>query len=157
MSAIIATTRGGLVGHDFFNFNRYIAIVAVFLLAALLPAAVSVARRLVGRRSVWIGPVVAVIFTIAFVLNLTPLLHYRRVVEGWQIQSHALVAQASEQLARGCPNGVTPPDNAEPLGSLGPQVDVKILRQLAARGALHLPGRAPIQVSPAVREAMCGP
>jgi len=155
MSATIATTRGGLVGHDFFNFNRYIAIVAVFVLAALLPAAVSVARAYVGPRSVWIGPVVTVVFTIAFVLNLSPLLRYRRVVEGWQIQSHALVAQASEQLARGCANAITPPDDAQPLGSLGPQVDAKILRQLAARGALHVPAAIPVSAS--VREALCGP
>ena len=127
------------------------------MLAALLPAAVSVARDLAGRRAVWIGPAVAAFFTVAFLLNLAPMLRYRRVVEGWQTQTHALVAQASAQLARGCPNGVSPPENAQPLGTLGPQVTVALLRQLEARGSLHFAGHAADPVSPSVRDAMCRP
>jgi hypothetical protein len=152
MTAIIANTRAGLVRNDFLEYNRYVALVAVYLFVSLLPAAVVIVRGVVDRRSVWIGPATATLLVVVFVLNYAPLTRYRRLVEGWQTTAHLLTAQASEQLALGCPNGKPPADDTMPLGALSPQLTVGFLEQLEDRGSLRF---APVPVSAPVRRATC--
>jgi hypothetical protein len=59
-----------------------------------------------------------------------------------------------QQLARGCPDGRPPKQDALPLGVLGPQVSVRLLEQLEARSGRFHTGAA-IPVSAPVRNAMC--
>jgi len=155
MTAVISTTRAGIVGNDFVDFNRYVWLVGVFLLVGLLPPAVSVARQVVGRRAAWVGPAAAALLALVFCLNLGPFLSYRRVVEGWQTHTRVFVAQASEQLARGCPHG-QPSPNAEPLGFYNtPWITVQFLQQLESRASLDLVSNRRVTVSAPVRNAMC--
>ena len=155
MVGVIAAERAELVGSDFFHYNRYVAIVAFYLLVALLPSAVSVVGNLMGRRAGWVGPVTAVLLAVTFLLNLGPLLHYRGIVERLATETHVLVVQASEVLATGCPDGLPVTEDAAPLGSLDPHLTVRLLRQLETRGFLRLVVPAATSVSASVRDAMC--
>ena len=154
MDGVIASTRAGIIKGDYLDFNRYTALIAFFLLFALLVPAISVARDLLpGHRGV-ISLASAAFLGLAFLGNLAPLDRYRALVEGWQTQAHTLVLQSSQQLTRGCPDGRPPKPDALPLGVLGPQVSVRLLEQLEARSGTFHPG-APIPVSAPVRNAMC--
>jgi hypothetical protein len=152
MTGLITVTRAGLVRNDLVNFNRHVAMVAIFLVAALLPPLVAVARSLAGPRASWVEPVVVMVVAAAFVLNLEPMHQYRRTAEGWMQQTRALTVEAVRQLEIGCANGREPSDAAMPLGSLAPQVTVRLLREIERRDLLE-PRTGP--VSPAVRDAMC--
>jgi hypothetical protein len=154
IDGLIATTRAGIIKGDYLDFNRYTALIAFFLLFALLVPAVSVVGDLLPRRSRAISVATAALLGLAFLGNLAPLDRYRNLVEGWQTQSHALVLQSSEQLKRGCPDGRPPKQDALPLGALGPQLSVRLLEQLEARSGRFHTG-APIPVSAPVRNAMC--
>ena len=139
MTAVIARTRGGLIGRDWVDADRYVWLVAVFLLVALLPAAVSVAGALLHGRDTLVSPVAAGLLTVVFAVNLGPLHHYRDLAETWQTQTRVQIGQAYEQIALGCPGGKPAPADAEPLATLGnPWVSVGLLRELESRGALHL-------------------
>jgi hypothetical protein len=146
MVAITAWARAGLVKDDFFDFNRYISLAAVYLLLALLPTAVVAARALgrVGTRG--LEPVLGCLLAVVFLLNLRPLMHYRTTIETWMAQTHSLVQHVTWVMSRGCPLGHSLNLSAEPLGTLDPQVTVGLLRQLETVGALKPPSHQPPRV-----------
>lgn len=143
MVTVTAWSRAGLVKNDFFNFNRYIALVAVYLLVALVPLVVAVARAVAINRSWSIEPTLAGLLVIVFVLNLQPLTHYRNTIETWMAQTHALVEDATWSMSVGCPSGESLNPTARPLGTLDPQITVNLLRELESLGDLTPPTHPP--------------
>lgn len=151
MDAVTAWSRAGLVGDDFFDFNRYISLVAVYLLVALLPAAVALLRALPTRSDAFVEPTFAGLLVTVFILNLGPLTHYRNAIESWMAQTHALVPHVLWAVGRGCPAGRHLDAAAEPLGTLDPQITVGLLLRLEQLGSLKPPLRPssnPVFVAP---------
>ena len=145
MVAVTSWSRAGLVKNDFFNFNRYISLVAVYLLVALAPLLVALARAATTStsRSWSIEPTLAGLLVIVFVLNLQPLTHYRNTIETWMAQTHALVEDATWSMSIGCPSGKSLDLTARPLGTLDPQITVNLLHELEGLGDLTPPAHPP--------------
>jgi hypothetical protein len=164
MVAVTAWSRAGLVKNDFFDFNRYISLVAVYLLVALAPLLVAIARRFLRTRAWSIEPALPCLLAVVFLLNLQPLNHYRRTIETWMAQTHALVEDVTWSMSRSCPAGTSLDLAAQPLGTLDPQITVALLRELEVSGSLTPPPRQPHMpplLAPAAwrsaASAVCGP
>jgi hypothetical protein len=148
LAGSVAVTRAGVVGHDFWDFNRYIGLVGVYFLAALLPPLVATCEGFLARSrsgavgTRWFAPTLALLLIVVFLLNLSPFTKYRSVLEGWQQETHTLVAQVSSIVARGCGDGRHVIADAEPLGSLDPQISVALVSQLEEVKHLKLAGSA---------------
>ena len=143
MVTVTAWSRAGLVKNDFFDFNRYISLVAVYLLVALAPLFVAVARTILAHRAWSIEPVLACMLVVVFLLNLQPLARYRSTIETWMTQTHALVEDVTWSMSKSCPSGESLDPAAQPLGTLDPQITVGLLRELEASGSLEPPARRP--------------
>lgn len=144
MVAVTAWSRAGLVKNDFFDFNRYISLVAVYLLAALAPLFVVVARTVLTRKAWLIDPCLPCLLAVAFFLNLQPLNLYRNTIQTWMAQTHALVEDVTWSISRGCPSHHSLNLTAQPLGALDPQITVGLLHQLESAGNLTPPARRPV-------------
>ena len=132
VAMVVLTTwsRAGIVKNDLRDYNRYIQVVAIFLVLAFLPTLVDIARsgnRGRDRRRTTLA--VAVVLLV-FVLNLSPASSYRQTFESWATQTRVRVARSVGVLDRGCAAGSTPNPQAEPLGSLDPQISVSLLQTL---------------------------
>ena len=149
MVAVTAWSRAGLVKDDFFDFNRYVSLVAVYFLIALAPLFVAVARTILVDRAWSIEPALACLLVVVFLLNLQPLTRYRNSIDTWMAQTHALVEDVTWSMSRSCPPGRSLDLAAKPLGTLDPQITVGLLRELEASGSLKPPPRQPA-VSPVV-------
>jgi hypothetical protein len=143
MVALTAWSRAGLVKNDFFDFNRYISLVAVYLLLALAPLLVGLARTALASRAWPIEPALACLLVVVFLLNLPILTRYRSAIETWMAQTHALVEDVTWSMSKGCSSGETLDLTAQPLGTLDPQITVGLLRELEASGSLAPPERQP--------------
>lgn len=143
MVALTAWSRAGLVKNDFFDFNRYISLVAIYLLLALAPLLVAVARATLGNRAWSIEPALTCLLVVVFALNLQPLNRYRNTIESWMAQTHALVEDVTWSMSKGCPSGESPDMTAQPLGTLDPQITVALLSELEASDRLAPPTRQP--------------
>ena len=143
MVAVTAWSRAGLVKDDFFDFNRYISLVAVYLLIALAPLLVAIARSALGNRAWSIEPSLAFLLVVVFLLNLQPLTRYRSTIETWMAQTHALVEDVTWSMSKGCPARESLDLTVQPLGTLDPQITVGLLRELEASGDLAPPARRP--------------
>ncbi|HEY8217684.1 MAG TPA: hypothetical protein VIH82_11150 [Acidimicrobiia bacterium] len=151
ISVVIAWTRAGIVGSNFFDFNRYLSQVALFALIALAPAIIAALPASLSRVAVIMGA--TIVFALVFVANLAPLADYRNTFEGWNLQTRDIVVQAVTILDHGCPAGTRLDPDGMPAGSLSPQITVRLLREARARGWLDFDPVA--AVDPKIVARMC--
>ncbi len=145
MIAITTWSRAGLVRGDFFDFNRYISLVAIYCLLAVLPLAFRVLLSIPAVTARTASMLLALLLTVVFILNARPLTHYRATIEMWMAQTHALVAEATWTMSASCSHSASLNYTATPLGSVGPQVTVALLYRLEHYGALTPPRQPPVR------------
>jgi len=156
---VIAHTRAGILRGSltldvFFSVNnRYSQEVALFLLVALLPAVwTSVVTLLAGARR-GLAVALAGALVAVFAINLSPGNDYWQYFRDLSGRTRQLVAETLVVIDHGCPDGRPPPDDAQPLGTLDPQVTVGLVRTLDRRGELAIP--RPPTAEPALIAAAC--
>jgi hypothetical protein len=112
----------------------------------------SVASLLPGARR-GLAVLVAGGLAVVFVINLSPGNDYWHYFQALSGRTRQLVAETLVVIQRGCPDGRPPPESARPLGALGPQVTVGLVRTLERRGELSIP--RPTAAEPALVAAAC--
>lgn len=157
-AAAIARARAGIRGFDFADSNRYLFPVAVPLAIALMPLLrllvewiAANRRRVVAPRAVWV--------TVGLVLA-AGLVAGQRFEARW---SHYFIAanesvrvgvrSTATLLRDGCPGGAVPDPAARPMGTLSPQVTVRLVAELVDRGLLEVDAAA--TADPATTAAIC--
>jgi hypothetical protein len=154
-SVWLARSRAGIVGNDLTDYNRYIQLVGMYALIALLP---SLYRCLAPRKGRFerAAPVTASVLLLAALLsNTTSLFDYRNTFEQWNSRTRGLVVQSDTVLGSGCGRGRTPNPDARPLGTLDPQITVGLLETLRQRGWVDLPSARRVEAF--IRDAICPP
>lgn len=154
-TATITNTRAGLIGDDFYNFNRHIQTVAVYMLVALLPFIFQALRPARPTAQQAASAIAVLVLIAVFAANLRPLHDYRDLFEHSNQRTKAQVAQSIAVLKHGCPTGLTENLHARPLGDLDPQLDVALLDALRLRGQANLP--TPHTIEPEIQNTICAP
>jgi len=149
----VAATRGGMIGRNFVDFNRYLANIGVFAFVALAPAILASVPAWLAARSRIVTGVATAMCALMFVLNLGPLSSYRRAFEAWNGETRTGVEQAVAVLERGCPAGTHLSLDTRPFGPVAPQISVGLLATAWRRGLFQF-GPAAV-VDPALAAAMC--
>jgi hypothetical protein len=152
-TATVAHSRAGIVGNDFVDYNRYIQLVAIFALVALLPPLYQALRPAHPRGRSAAMAVTSIVIVAVFLSNWSSLRDYRQTFEGWNVRTKMLVAQSIAVLDRGCPPGLAPDPEARPLGALDPTLRVALLDVLRRRHDADLP--PPRRVDPLIRDTIC--
>ena len=145
MVGITAWSRAGLVKGDFFDFNRYIALVAVYCILAVVPIALQLLSSFPTIRTPTASALLTLLLAVVFILNAQPLTRYRSTIEAWMAQTRALLTEATWTMSTRCPQPTHLDPGAAPLGSVGPQVSVALLHRLEQYGALTPPSRPPVE------------
>jgi len=132
MVALTTWSRAGLVKGDLRDYNRYVQVVAMLLVLALLPP-------VVRPRLAAIGVALA---ALVFTLNLGAAASYRRGFESWSTETRRIVAESVTVLNQGCPRRHPARPQAQPAGALDPQITVALLQRLRT-GRVALPTHTP--------------
>jgi hypothetical protein len=155
MDASIAFTRASVVQGDWLNFNRYIALVAVFLLLAAAPVVLGVLATAINTRAA--NHIFALACAFVFMVNLSSLLQYRTITERWQMETAGLVLQAAAQTSRGCPGGRLAANDAQPVKVLAPDVTIDLLERLQRKAVWSDANQRTTAISPSIRSSICLP
>lgn len=161
----IARSQAGVPGFTFVENSRYLQQVALPLTITVLPAFVACAElakrrwRPLRRAAPSARHTLAIAaIGLCFVAGLNEALDHAEVV----VERSELVRDGVQDIGAlteaGCPSGAPPRPDARPLGTISPQVSVRLVDELVDRELLTIdPRDVTGAVDPALRLSVCGP
>ncbi|MEX0666627.1 MAG: hypothetical protein WD598_17890 [Acidimicrobiia bacterium] len=135
-TAALARGRSFLIAPSQLPGSRYVQWIAMFLLLAFAPAIVASLRSPREQLNRVAGAAAVAGLVGVFVLNLGQFNPVRQFSEDWAAQVKASVQQVVTVLDDGCGSGRRVAGNAMPSPDLAPQINVALLQDLMADGAL---------------------